>query len=499
MQTHFEERLRRSLQARAAEVVPDPATWRKIEANIRRDHTFRLALSGVAIAAVVAVAAVVSPGLINRARIEFDPGPAVATQPALLEALGTSQPAGRVAVPRCGQRGGIAAVLATPGGDLQAACAAGGTEPLVEGPEIDAHPVIDGSTVYFDRRNPGDRLSRLMELDLATGELRSGDVGAWPARGPNGAFAYLVELPDDGRQPEIVVRLAPDEPIFWTFPVLDEQTEERSARHLSFDATGDRVFWEASSEGATTWFADVPYLKPTQLDPLVPEGASLASPLSREQDEVTAILRCCVLDEGDQPTSATLVRVTEGVAEPIADLAGIDGFDFRSADLFVAPAGQATLSGDRGRWLPGDQPAWLVGDGQRMFLVAVGRPAQLVSDMAASAAFNPAVPLDPGSPPQPSIQAPPSASPPVAPGRPGRDVLEDQVDDARKTVDDTLEKLDVPRNPAEVLEELPIPRVPAGCDPCGLDPMKVRPPVLPQRAPDLPMPMPEFSFGGLGP
>jgi hypothetical protein len=45
METDFEQRLREVLHARAAEVQPDPRTWDRVQAGIRRGVWFRL-LSG---------------------------------------------------------------------------------------------------------------------------------------------------------------------------------------------------------------------------------------------------------------------------------------------------------------------------------------------------------------------------------------------------------------------------------------------------------------------
>lgn len=64
--TDLETRLREALQARAAEVAPDPATWQRVQQRLaRRAWGARLALGGVA-AAVVAVAAVALPSVLDR-------------------------------------------------------------------------------------------------------------------------------------------------------------------------------------------------------------------------------------------------------------------------------------------------------------------------------------------------------------------------------------------------------------------------------------------------
>ena len=76
----IEDDLRRSLQARANDVTPDPATFARVQTRIRRGRTFRLAFAGLATALAVSGIAVAAPRLIDR-RIEFEPGP-LATAPA---------------------------------------------------------------------------------------------------------------------------------------------------------------------------------------------------------------------------------------------------------------------------------------------------------------------------------------------------------------------------------------------------------------------------------
>lgn len=67
-----------------------------------------------------------------------------------------------------------------------------------------------------DRRgNYGVRAARhptggaqLVALGLETGEVNPMGSGAWPAFGPEGELAFIVDAPGDGQQPEIVVRQA---------------------------------------------------------------------------------------------------------------------------------------------------------------------------------------------------------------------------------------------------------------------------------------------------
>ncbi|MGH8901943.1 MAG: GerMN domain-containing protein [Egibacteraceae bacterium] len=393
MRDDFEERLRRALEARAAEVTPDPGMWRRVESRILRHRSsFRFALPGVAIAAVAVFAMVAARPLITRTQIELVEGERAA-RPTAAPASGptVTAVAPQVAQPApaaryCGSTGGVAVVLATPSGDLEAACAAGGTEPLTEGADIDGHPVLHGGIVVFDRRATPTGGAELMELDLVTGKLSSDDSGGWPTVSPDGKFAYIVDVRGDDRQPEIVVRQALHGPILTRFPVFKEGAEEFSARHLAFDAGGDRVFWEAGYEGSAVWTSALDEPEPIRLDSMASQDAVLAAPASREPGTLTAISRCCVKTEGDRPTAAKLVTQDQrGTIAELVDLTTLDGFDVGSTELFLAPAGQLTLNGDR--WEHADRPAWLVGDGRRLFLVGADGAA-LVSDTVASGVFN---------------------------------------------------------------------------------------------------------------
>ncbi len=70
MPADIEEALRRCLRARAADVVPDPATWQRVQQRIRHRRTLRWAAAGVAVAAVAALAAVIA-GLVLTADARY--------------------------------------------------------------------------------------------------------------------------------------------------------------------------------------------------------------------------------------------------------------------------------------------------------------------------------------------------------------------------------------------------------------------------------------------
>jgi hypothetical protein len=80
MSTDFEQRLREGLQARAAEVEPNPEAWNRVQEGIRREQRFRWLLAGTATAAVAAAAVLVVPGVLSP-RIGFEQDPEMAGQP----------------------------------------------------------------------------------------------------------------------------------------------------------------------------------------------------------------------------------------------------------------------------------------------------------------------------------------------------------------------------------------------------------------------------------
>jgi hypothetical protein len=141
MSTDFEQLLRDRLRAEAAQVSPDPETWTKVQAGIRRERRFRLVYAGAAgtaVAALAAVAVLVVPGLLSQPDVGLLPGGDVAEQP---EAPADPAP------PSVGTPGLPGIVLGTPDGiTVVASGAAGGSAASVGGAPVDALAVHPGST-----------------------------------------------------------------------------------------------------------------------------------------------------------------------------------------------------------------------------------------------------------------------------------------------------------------------------------------------------------------
>lgn len=91
MTRDFEAQLQQALQARAADVTPNPALYARVQSRIRRGRMLRVAAAGAATALAVTGIALAAPRLTER-RVEFEP-PAVATQPAAEPTVAASEDA----------------------------------------------------------------------------------------------------------------------------------------------------------------------------------------------------------------------------------------------------------------------------------------------------------------------------------------------------------------------------------------------------------------------
>jgi hypothetical protein len=82
MPRDIEELLRQTLETRAADVQPDPATWTKVTRRIRRRQTLRWSLAGAGAVAAIALAAVALPAILSDTQVDLTPaapgGPAPA-------------------------------------------------------------------------------------------------------------------------------------------------------------------------------------------------------------------------------------------------------------------------------------------------------------------------------------------------------------------------------------------------------------------------------------
>ena len=397
---NVEELVRRSLRERAGDVTPDPATWQKVQERLRRRQLRRWALAGAAAAVLAVVAVLAVPALLS-SRVQFRPQE-LATQPPA-PSPGPEQAIRAGAA--CSSDDPLVVVAATQAGDLVGSCRSG-EQPLVveSADDVEADPALssDGQLLAFTRRAGEQARERrqVVLLDFDTGVGRVLGDGYAPAFSPDDRLAWLVDEPGDGTQPQVVVgELGADGTVDVSlqFPVFMEGAEEFTARHLVWDASGQRLWWEAGHEGAGLWTADLTSEGPAPTPVAVTggsEGASYVTPSPAPRPgTVTALQLCCRRTDGDVPDDAEIGGVTL-TGEPVpgretavdaryAPLQGLnelptpldlDGplYTAAAGALDIVPAGDRRadrLEAGEDLWLAGDAPAWLFGDGNATYLV----------------------------------------------------------------------------------------------------------------------------------
>jgi len=392
MPADIEQTLRRCLRTRAADVAPDPRTWQRVQQRIRRQRTLRWATTGVAVAAVAALVAVLLPTL-NDSRIRFVPPMVDQPQSAPTPSPGVSVPAVGSA---CGGQDPLVLVAATPDGDLVASCASG-TQQQVRTDTVEAEPAFspDGALLAFTRRAFPDETGQIVLLDLAKDQETVVSDGYGPAFGPEGQLAWFIDQPDDGSHPRIVVREEPLGDNLNVFPVFGDPAVEFTARHLAWDAGGKRLWWEAGDEGTELWTADLDSEgpAPTLVDVRDgSDGSTYVAPSPNLPNQAMALRLCCVQIEGDLPVDAEIgaVMLTDqtgggGATVVPAGYQTLQGLSQLptpldlTGPLHTAAAGTLDVrrdgdgrpaeAGGQPLWLPGDAPAHIVGDGNTTYLV----------------------------------------------------------------------------------------------------------------------------------
>ncbi len=409
----LEDRLRRSLQARAADVRPDPRTWSRVSERIRRRRIVTVAVAGLGLAGLLAVAAVTLPTVLNT-RVDFTPAPLATQPPAASEAPARSGPA------VCGGDV-LVAVFATTDGRLEASCGGGSVETIFDGEGLESAPAIspDGTKIVFERRpERGDGTEvTLVFADLLTGEEFERGHGYGPAFGPDGQYASFRGVQGDGRQPELVVPIGEE---LFTVPVFDAGVEEFTASDLTWDPSGDRLYWSAGYEGAALWTLDLSGDEPGDPQRIgvygVDSGALLA-PAAAEPGVLVVVHQCCGGVEGEAPTGVELGRVRlsgqqgeggtlEADYTVIRDFVDVEGFS-ALGPFDVEPAGTAdAFSVDPAgpiEWVIGEAPTWIVVSDGIAWLVSDDGGVRRLRDSVATVAINPA-----GAGDRPSGQVPPS-------------------------------------------------------------------------------------------
>lgn len=392
MPTDMQEAVRRSLRARAAGVTPDPRTWRRVQERIRRRRTLRGA-AVVALVATVAVLAVMAlPGR-NGREVRFTPP--VVGQPAPTPTAAPDPAANPQALGSfCDAADPPVLVAATFEGDLVVSCASGEEHPVATD-TLESEPAFspDGALLAFTRRPAADAPQRVVLVELDSSEETDLGDGYGPAFGPDGQLAWLVDEPGDGVQPSIVVRPEPTGETLLQFPVSGDPAGQVTARHLAWDASGGRLWWETGDEDSGLWTAHLESEGPTPTRVEVSgavQDSTYKAPSPNLANQAMVLRLCCPVTDGDVPVDAEIGAVStagrsvsgERVPGEYQALQGLNELPTAldlSGPLYTAAAGTLDVRRDEeGRaatadgeplWLPGDAPAWIVGDGNASYLV----------------------------------------------------------------------------------------------------------------------------------
>ncbi|MBA3621883.1 MAG: GerMN domain-containing protein [Euzebyales bacterium] len=392
MPTDMEEAVRRSLRARAAGVTPDPRTWRRVQERIRRRRTLRGATVVVVVATVAVLAVMALPGR-NGREVRFTPP--VVGQPAPTPTAAPDPAANPQALGSfCDAADPPVLVAATFEGDLVVSCASGEEHPVATD-TLESEPAFspDGALLAFTRRPAADAPERVVLLELDTGEETDLGDGYGPAFGPDGQLAWLVDEPGDGVQPSIVVRSEPTGETLLQFPVSGDPAGQVTARHLAWDASGGRLWWETGDEDRGLWTAHLESEGPTPTRVEVSgavQDSTYRAPSPNLANQAMVLRLCCAVTDGDVPVDAEIGAVRtagrsvsgERVPGEYQALQGLNELPTAldlSGPLYTAAAGTLDVRRDEeGRaatadgeplWLPGDAPAWIVGDGNASYLV----------------------------------------------------------------------------------------------------------------------------------
>lgn len=390
--------LRASLQQRAEDVRPDPATWSKVSDGIRRGQRLRWALAGAGAAAAAALAVFVVPVLLNRTTVEFADKPD--GMPGETAAPGTGGAA-------CGGPAHVTAVLARTGRELEgtiwALCDDGSQTLLDNGrPErdTDTNPALswDGTSLVFERQ-AADGVSVLVHVDMRTGRQSVLGGGALPAFAPDGRMAWVQRV--EQGQDRILVGRPFEEPELEFGVMQGEDGEWFDARRLAWDASGETIYAEIGYETSVVYAYDVGALYRSSVRAEADgvrveelrEDERYAGPGTAQSPEGLAVVsRCCGRFDGERFTTAEL-RVLDADGQVEREVGLPSAFDANGRVWTAwAPAGalRRTLGGGY-TWHGASRPLYLVGDGDDVWAVESDGTITLFEVQVSSVATNPAL------------------------------------------------------------------------------------------------------------
>jgi hypothetical protein len=201
MPRDIEELLRQTLENRAADVQPDPATWTKVTRRIRRRQTLRWSLAGAGAVAAIALAAVALPAILSDTQVDLTPA-----------APGPGDPAPADPAPAwSGEAGWSVAtdgetlwVVDAEGGSVTDLCAGGGC-PAAQDPmpitrvAVSPASTADDMTLVYLRQDAACSAVDIAWLRVQGGETTGGPVGGGdhcataPVWSPDGTSLAWIE------------------------------------------------------------------------------------------------------------------------------------------------------------------------------------------------------------------------------------------------------------------------------------------------------------------
>lgn len=364
MPRDVEQALRGSLQARAQDVRPDPATWERVADGIRRRQRGRWALAGAAAVAVVVLAVLVTPALMG-SRVDLTPVPP-ADQPDL------------------GNPVGAGGALVTDGASLRVVGPGGETVSLLRPPTEADEPLPFHRVTVRPGSTADDLTAMYVRADancerVEIGWLRAGEDdgdGSDPRRGgplgggqglcitdpvwsPDGGHVAWVERHPDGQFWLRVLAWDADAPAGEAASSIKLETEALDDLQLT-----DWVV-AGSEEEAALYLTGVDRTSAQSLrlglehqdGAVEPTGALSPAGWEGENAEVTEVL-VKALDGADRP-AVRLLAHPDGTARlaPAPDAPGerelppdvLDADDARSGEVWLAARDDSVLLGLRGR------------------------------------------------------------------------------------------------------------------------------------------------------
>lgn len=381
MPRDVDQLLRDSLQARAHDVRPDPATWERVASGIRRRQRGRWALAGAAAAAVVAVAVLVTPTLLG-SRIDLAPVPP-ADEPGL------------------GAPVGAGGALVTDGEELRVVGADGETVYRLNSPEEADEPLPFQRVAVRPGSTVDDLTAMYVRADadcerVEVGWVRAGEEdsgGPNPRRGgplgggqgfcitdpvwsPDGEHAAWVERHPGGRFSLQVLAWdasAPaGEPATWSRIDRDDLATLRVSDWVVSGPDGQERLYLTGGEAGSARSLHMA----VERDAEGPVDVTSGPTPSGSSGDGEAIEVAVKDPDGDDRTTVRLLAHPDGTArlasspgapgelELPADV--LDAEDARSGDVWLAARGEDVLLGFDGR-------AWHV----RRFEDGFGNPVRL--------------------------------------------------------------------------------------------------------------------------